>query len=194
MKTIVIYNTQTGFTKQYAEYIAQKLGCLCWPMRGLYSQILEDYDLVIFGSWVMGGALNHLPRMHQLCRNRPMVVFGVGSTSESEGLDELLISHNHLENTPFFYFRGGLRLEQLPIHHRMMLRSVQKALARKKNPQPQEAEMAQLLQSSFDRVDLSLADALVKKVRELAGEEGIERTAPEAESAPHIEPGTSSEE
>ena len=53
MKTIVIYNTQTGFTKQYAEYIAQKLGCLCWPMRGLYSQILEDYDLVIFGSWVM---------------------------------------------------------------------------------------------------------------------------------------------
>ena len=32
MKTIVIYNSQTGFTKRYAEWIAQESGADCFEL------------------------------------------------------------------------------------------------------------------------------------------------------------------
>lgn len=54
MNTIVIYESATGFTEQYAEWIADELDCPCRPLKQISGTELATFDRVIFGGWVMG--------------------------------------------------------------------------------------------------------------------------------------------
>lgn len=90
MKSIVIYNSQTGFTKQYAEWISQEAGCECVSLRKAAKINLSDYDSVVFGSWCMAGSLTKLDwfkkKIPSLSKaGKKLIVFAVGA-SPSESL------------------------------------------------------------------------------------------------------------
>ena len=53
MKTIVIYNSQTGFTKRYAEWIAEATGADCVELSAAKKKDLAAYEAIIFGGWVV---------------------------------------------------------------------------------------------------------------------------------------------
>ena len=55
MKIIVIYNSQTGFTKRYAEWIAEATGADCLALSAAKAKNLADYDAIIFGGWACAG-------------------------------------------------------------------------------------------------------------------------------------------
>ena len=60
MKSIVIYNSQTGFTKKYAEWIAEAAACECVEFKQAAKLNLADYDAIVFGSWCMAGSITKL--------------------------------------------------------------------------------------------------------------------------------------
>lgn len=51
MNTIVIYNSQTGFTERYAKWIAEAAGARCLSLSEAKKRNLEKYDAIVFGSW-----------------------------------------------------------------------------------------------------------------------------------------------
>ena len=51
MKTIVIYNSQTGFTKRYAQWIAEAAGADCVELSEAKKKSMDSYEAIIFGSW-----------------------------------------------------------------------------------------------------------------------------------------------
>ena len=53
MKSIVIYNSQTGFTKKYADWITEAAGCEAVPLKKVRKVKLAEYDAIVFGSWCM---------------------------------------------------------------------------------------------------------------------------------------------
>ena len=60
MKSIVIYKSQTGFTKKYAEWISQESGAECMDIKRAKKIRLSDYDAVIYGGWCMAGSITNL--------------------------------------------------------------------------------------------------------------------------------------
>ena len=60
MKSIVIYNSSTGFTKKYAEWISEEAGCECVNFKKGSKMDLSGYDAVVFGSWSMAGGFTKL--------------------------------------------------------------------------------------------------------------------------------------
>lgn len=60
MKTIVIYNSQTGFTKRYAEWIAEKSGADCYELSEAKKKRLDSYDAIIYGGWACAGGISKL--------------------------------------------------------------------------------------------------------------------------------------
>ena len=60
MKIIVIYNSQTGFTKRYAEWIAEATGADCLALSAAKAKNLADYDSIIFGGWACAGNISCL--------------------------------------------------------------------------------------------------------------------------------------
>ncbi len=60
MKTIVIYNSQTGFTKRYAKWIAEATGADCFELSAAKKKNLSAYEAIIFGNWTCAGGISKL--------------------------------------------------------------------------------------------------------------------------------------
>lgn len=49
-RIILIYKSSTGFTKRYAEMIADETSCDLIDHKAATAEMLSEYDTVIFGS------------------------------------------------------------------------------------------------------------------------------------------------
>ena len=56
-KSIVIYTSKRGSTRQYAEWIAEDLGCKALPLSDAKGIDLHEYDCVIYGGWIRGSGI-----------------------------------------------------------------------------------------------------------------------------------------
>ena len=60
MKTAVIYNSQTGFTKKYAEWISEAVGADCFEFGIAKKQNFDIYDAIVFGGWACAGRISKI--------------------------------------------------------------------------------------------------------------------------------------
>ena len=163
MKTMVIYQSKTGFTKKYATWIAQELSCEAKELKTVSNKEVEECDMVIFGGWIMAGTINGLDKIRNL-HSKKLVVFGVGAMPNHEEYSEKIKIQNHLEETPFFYFQGGLAFEKMGFFSKMMLKMVSKSLNKKENKTAEEQEMVKLFAGSFDHADIDSIKPLTQIV------------------------------
>ena len=63
MRVMVVYESGTGFTRQYAEWIGEDLNCPVKPVKEVSARMAGEYDLIIYGGWVMGNMIMGLGRM-----------------------------------------------------------------------------------------------------------------------------------
>lgn len=158
MKKIVVYKSQTGFTRKYGEWIAAKLGCECLPVQEAKTERLENCDLIIYGGNVCAGAVAGLPDMYQRISQmsgKQMVIFGTGATKmeESERIAEMQKRNEELIKTsqiPFFYFLGGINYDKQKFFGKMILKMMK-------------------MKESFDLSDETYIEPLLAKVSELEG-------------------------
>ena len=83
MKTIVIYNSQTGFTKRYAEWIAEKSGADCYELSEAKKKSLDSYDAIIYGGWACAGGISKLSwfkRNINKWEGKKLIAFCVGGS------------------------------------------------------------------------------------------------------------------
>lgn len=88
--SIVIYTSKRGSVKQYAEWIAEELGCKAVPLSdvtGRGSVInLYDYDCVIYGGWIRGSGIVDFDKFARMLDEELMervIVYGVGIADET---------------------------------------------------------------------------------------------------------------
>lgn len=125
MKTVVTYQSKTGFTKKYAEWIAKELSCDLEEMTNMNASQIASYDLVIHGGWIMGGMVNGLEKLKAMNPKR-LMVFGVGFTAKEQAEIPKCIEANKLGDTPFYYYEGGMDPKKMGFMGRTMVKMVTK--------------------------------------------------------------------
>ena len=86
MKTLVIYNSQTGFTEKYAKWLAEKLEAKCLSVKEAKNEKIMDFDRVIFGGWCCVGSISKLnwflPKISEIVKdeNKKIAIFGCGAS------------------------------------------------------------------------------------------------------------------
>ena len=58
MKTLIVYTSQTGFTKRYAEWIAEKSEADIFNLKDVQKKkeaFFNEYDAIIYAGWCMAG-------------------------------------------------------------------------------------------------------------------------------------------
>ena len=125
MKILVTYQSKTGFTKKYAEWISEKLKCDIKDIKKVSIKDIINYDLIIHGGWIMGGMIKGLNKIRKT-NPKKLIVFGVGFTSKKDVSVEKIIESNKLEGTPFFYFEGGMNPKKMGFIGRTMVKMVTK--------------------------------------------------------------------
>ena len=73
----------------------------------------------------MGGMINGLNKINSLNPKR-LIVFAVGSTPKEKVNINDIINVNNLENTPIFYYEGGMNPPKMGFVGRMIVKLVTK--------------------------------------------------------------------
>lgn len=165
MKTIIVYESKTGFTERYARWAAEELGCECILLKNASKDKLAGYDRVIFGGWIMANMISGLPKLREM-GVVPAVVFAVGASPAFEEVLTQMREQNQLEETPLFYFEGGVDFNKLGFVQRMMLKTMKKMTEKKKDMTRQEAAIVQLLAGSFDHTDRGQLEGMLTRLKE----------------------------
>ncbi len=160
MKRLVVYQSFTGFTQQYAEWIAKELNCEAHALNNVSKQALSEYEMIIFGGWVMGNTVVGLDKVQKAC-NGKLIVFAVGASERSREVIHDIIEANRLGTLPFFYMQGGIQFEKLDFMKRNMLVLTRKKLSKKKNKTSRDLFMEKVLSASFDASDKRYIKLLV---------------------------------
>ena len=60
---IVIFQSKTGYTQKYAEWIAEELSCGLVPLNGMTVEALEPYQMIIYGGGLRAGQVSGLKKL-----------------------------------------------------------------------------------------------------------------------------------
>ena len=175
MKTLIIYSSQTGFTAQYAQWMAEATGADRMELKEAKKKkanYFDDYENIVYGGWVMGGHVNKLQWFEQhlnAWKGKRLAVFAVGASPEdSEAVEEFLrqtFAGEQWNHIAHFYCQGGLNYDRMSAPNRMLMKMLEKSLDSKKDKTPQEEEMAQMLSISYDISDPKYAQPVIDWIR-----------------------------
>lgn len=157
MKTIVIYNSQTGFTKRYAEWIAEEAGAECLALADAKKEDLSAYETIIFGSWMCAGGINKIGwfkgNVHKWA-DKNLIAFCVGASPienpEIEPNLKQIFSGKEFEKVKAFYCPGGFDYEKMGTPSKIMMKMFIKMLKSKKSKTEKEIAMIKMISSSYD--------------------------------------------
>ena len=100
MKTVVIYNSQTGFTKRYAQWIAEAAGADCLELSAAKRINLDAYKAIIFGGWACAGGIRKLSWFKNNIDNwndKKLITFCVGASPIDSPEIEPFLKQNFTE-------------------------------------------------------------------------------------------------
>ena len=160
MKTIVIYYSQTGFTKRYAQWIAEAAGADCLELGAAKKKDFTAYEAIIFGGWACGGRISKINWFKgnlDKWGHKKLIAFCVGASPVDSPKIELALKGNfhesELERVSVFYCPGGLNYEKMPAASKLMMKMFIKMLRAKKDKTEAEEEMIRMISGSYDISD-----------------------------------------
>lgn len=129
-KGAVLYKSKYGATRQYAEWISQRLGLPAIDLESIHPAQLISYDFLIIGSSVYMGKtlIKDWMKVHKtVLRNKKLFLFVVSATPSSErekqqqivqdNVPEGLVPADHI-----FFLPGRLQIGQLSRIDRLILK------------------------------------------------------------------------
>lgn len=158
MKIIVIYKSKTGFTKRYAEWIAEELKCDILDYKNFLKSSIAEYDFVIYGSRIHAGKIDGIKKIKALFSDNEipkLIIFATGATSlaAEDAINTIWqsnFSNDELKIIPHFYMQGGLNYETMGVLDRMIMKTLAKFLSSKKDKSSDEEGFEQSIGSSYD--------------------------------------------
>lgn len=97
MKTVVIYKSKTGFTKKYAEWIAEELSADIFNASKVNVNTLNKYDTIIYGGslyavGIIGVGL--IKKNINKLKDKRLVVFATGASPLRDNVINEVINKN----------------------------------------------------------------------------------------------------
>ena len=175
MKTIVIYNSKTGFTKRYAEWISEALSCECAELKEASKKNLAEYDAVVFGGWCMAGEVtklawfkNQVPAL--AAAGKKLIVFVVGgSPAESPDIPVAMgkiFSGEVWNSVKSFYCPGGFNYEKMSLPSKLAMKMFVKTILAKKDITEDEKKMAEMMSHSYDISDKKYIEPILAELKQ----------------------------
>ena len=169
MKTLIIYTSQTGFTKKYTDWIAEKAKADVLELKDAQKKndaFFKEYDAVIYASWCMAGKVvkaNWFFDKAQNLKDKKLAVVAVGASPndnpEVDAVMNNLLSDEQRQYIKSFYCQGGLDYDKMKFFSRFALKLFVNAL--KKSKDEKQREMGSYIDHSYDSTDIKYIDPIL---------------------------------
>lgn len=172
-KIIVIYKSKTGFTRKYAEMIAEEIGCTIADYKTVNVETMSKYDTVVFGGRTHAGRIDGYKWAKELfdkSTSKHLIIFATGATpNDAEDVIKDIwnqnLSTDELDSIPHFYMQSGLCYEKMSFLDKMMMKMVASMLKKKKDKNAQEEGFEQAISSSYDSSSKVFIEPLVSLLK-----------------------------
>lgn len=145
---VIVYESKTGFTKKYADMLAEKARLRVFRVNEL-SEINQDEEIIFLG-WMKVGKIQGLDKLR---KNNVKAVCGSGTGRTAEPNTKAVLERNKIEGIPFFYLRGGcFPLKELKGMDKIMLSLFVKMLNSRKGKDDKIEEAIAIIENGFDGV------------------------------------------
>ncbi|MBR5386138.1 MAG: flavodoxin [Clostridiales bacterium] len=171
MKTLIIYTSQTGFTKKYAEWLAQKTGGDMLELKEAQKKddaFFTGYEAIVYGGWVMAASVVKVKWFLNKAaswKGKKLAVFCVGGSPNDnpdiEGMLKNMMTDEQREYIKAFYCQGGFNYERMNAPSRLAMKMFVSALKKKKDPTEEEKIMTQMVATSYDISDEKYLEPIV---------------------------------
>ncbi len=173
MKTIVIYNSQTGFTKRYAEWIAKATGADCLELSAAKRKDMTAYEAIIFGGWACAGSISKISwfkRNIDKWADKKLIAFCVGGSPIDNPEINMALKRNFSESeqkkVKTFYCPGGFNYEKMSTPSKLMMKMFIKTLKAKKDKTQEEQVMIKMISSSYDISDKKYIEPILQCLKQ----------------------------
>ena len=163
MKTLIIYTSQTGFTKKYAEWLSERMKADIYELKDVQKKddaFFDEYQAIVYGGWAMAGKtvkVNWFLEKADSWKEKRLAVFCVGgSPNENPEVEKMLQSMLTDEQKKYiraFYCQGGFNYEKMNMASRLAMKMFVSALKKKKDPTEDEKIMVKMISESYDISD-----------------------------------------
>lgn len=176
MKTVIVYSSQTGFTKRYAEWLGEELGAageqtLLLSFDEAKKQdtaFFKNADAIVYGGWTRAGKVvgsEWFYKNANAWKSKKLAVMFVGASPAADpDINEALktiIPEEHRAYIRPFYCQGGLNYENMKLPSRLAMKAFASTLRKKKDASARDRSMGKMIQNSYDISDRAYIKPLV---------------------------------
>jgi hypothetical protein len=165
----IVYESNTGFTKQYAEMLSEAVGLPALPMVQAVSKVPRGTEIFFLG-WVCGGKITGLP-----VASKRFIVEGaaaVGIVYPHPDVIAELSKVNKL-SCPLFYLQGGIDPKKLGYFKRKILSMIAQNLERQENKTAAVWDLADTLRIGGSYVSGANLEPVVSWMKGSEGKEEL---------------------
>jgi len=173
MKTVVIYKSKTGFTKKYAQWVAEDLKADIYETSKVNINMLNDYDTIVFGGSLYAVGINGVKLITQnieKLKDKKIVVFATGASPAREEAINQVRDHNFTkeqqECIKFFYARGGFNYKKLNFFDKLLMNLLKMKIKSKKPEEltSDEKGMLAIYDKPVDYTNRSSIDPIIEYI------------------------------
>lgn len=157
MKTLVMYKSKTGFTKKYAEWIAEELSADIFDVSKVNTNMLTIYDTIIYGGGLYAVGINGVKYITQnldKLKDKKVIVFATGASPFREEVLREVSDKNFTSEEQkyiqFFYLRGGFDFLKLKPFYKVIMTLLKWKLKMKRELTPDERGMLAIYDKPVD--------------------------------------------
>ncbi|MCL2380513.1 MAG: flavodoxin domain-containing protein [Treponema sp.] len=141
-KILVMYYSENGTTKKYAEWLAGELKGALYEINDVKSDMLSNYDVLILGSPILAGAikgLSILSKNYSLIKGKKLIFYACGIedmsnemvTNRIRGYVEKAVPKELFQKLKIFFLRGGFNHYKLSLKYRVLFWIAKKKIDKK---------------------------------------------------------------
>ncbi len=169
MKTLVVYTSQTGFTRRYAEWVAERMRADIFDLKDVQKKDIEyfkGYDAIVYAGWCMAGKVVKvnwfLDKASGLKEKKLAVIAVGGSPIDNPDVDvsmKNLMTDEQRQYIKAFYCQGGINYEKMKFGSRLAMKAFVKVLKNSKDEK--QREVGNLIDHSYDISDVKYIDPII---------------------------------
>ena len=121
----IVYNSETGYTKKYAEMLSESINL---PMFNIEDakKLLKKGSEIIFMSWVKNAKLQNYNQVARYFVPKMVAVVGLDNLNQNQQL--FFKGQNNIECNKLYFLKGGIDLEKLNYINRQKVETYTKKL------------------------------------------------------------------
>lgn len=163
MISSIVYESNTGHTKAYAQMLGKELNLPVYELDEAINKITSSSKIIFLG-WLMAGKIMGYKKANKHFDIK--CITAVGMTSSQEQLKQIKTTNKLKDNLPSFILQGGFELDKLTGIYKFMMSTMKntkgKQLQDSKDKTEEEKEMLDLLMNGGNRVSLDKLAPIIK--------------------------------